>query len=368
MSTLHNVAFSLRQPAAALACLALVTCADVPPNPDLFAGFSRVPVESPTADSSLVPVLIREYGSLSGPDSFGMPWALTVRDDGSLVVSDINSPCTLTVIDRPSGLVREKLGGCGEGPGEFKMITALATDADSLFVYDQGSSHIVVLDPAGIEARRFLPAGVGAFRTLDRLAVLDDSTMIVARSDAGRATVESIDRATGELREVWFETTENAEMAETLRHLSVCVRPGPAPAMVVAVNEMVFEGVGVTADTREERLHFHTSLADLREDGKERPASASVRCGATLAIFWGTTPGPVETNVAVVTIRAGTILFEARDYDGTLRMRTIVEDRESLLRGGVEAMRGDTLFLISSAELYPVVTEIVLVPGGRQPG
>ena len=33
---------------------------------------NAVRVESPAPDSSLVPVLVREYGRLSGEDSFGM--------------------------------------------------------------------------------------------------------------------------------------------------------------------------------------------------------------------------------------------------------------------------------------------------------
>ena len=358
-------AFEQRCRAWLLTCLALATCADAPANPDLFAGLSRVRMESPSADSSLVPVLIREYGSLSGEDAFGLPWAVTVRDDGSLVVSDITTPCALTVIDRPSGVVREKLGKCGEGPGEFEMIMAVATDADSLFVYDQGSGYIVVLDPEGLEARRFLPAGVGGPRTLDDVSVLDDSTLIVARAQVGRATVESIDRGTGKLRKVWFETAEKAEVAETIRHLSACVRRDAGPATIVAVNEWAFEGVGVSADTGEEQLHFHTSFADLRDDGLDRPNSAGVRCGASVALFHGTTPGPTERTATAVTFRAGVVLLEARDYDGTLRMRTVVEDRETLLRGGPGAMRGDTVFLMnSSARAYPVVAEFVLQPRG----
>lgn len=296
MSSTH-VMSALRCVALPLFCLALAACAETPPNPDLFAGFSRVRVESPTPDSSL--------------------------------------------------------------------ISALATDADTLFVYDQGTSYVVVLDSAGTEVRRFIPTGVGAFRTLDRLAVLDDSTLIVTRSDLGRATVESIDRTTGELRKVWFETTENAEMAEILRHLSACVRRDADRPMILAMNELVFEGVGVTADAGEERLHFQTSFAGLREDGLDWPSSAGVRCGATMALFSGSTPGPVERTSTSVTFRSGIVLREARDYDGTLRMRVMVEDSESLLHGGVGAMRGDTLFVMNSTALaYPVVAEFVLEPAG----
>ena len=354
-----------RGTALLLPCLALAACADAAPHPDLFVGLGPVRVESPTPDSSLVPVLVREYGSLSGEDSFGMLWDAVVRDDGSLVVADITNPCVLTVIDRPSGVVRGKLGRCGEGPGEFKLIMALATDADSLFVYDQELGRIIVLDPAGDEARRFQPEGVGGpLNTLSHMALLDDSTMVVARSQVGRASVEEIDRGAGGLRRVWFETPERADLAETIRHLSACARTGSGPATIVAMNERVFEGAGVSADTGEERLRFHTSFAELRDEG-DGPSSSSVRCGASVALFRGTTPGPVEDLGGMVTFRAGVVVLEARGYDGTLRMRLIVEDEGSLLRGGMGGMRGDTLFLLNrTARIYPVVAEFVLRPGG----
>jgi hypothetical protein len=348
-----------------LPLLPLAACEDASSNPDLFAGLGPVRMESPTPDASLEPVYIREYGSLSGEDSFGMPWAAVVRDDGSLVVADILDPCILTVIDRPSGVVREKLGRCGEGPGEFKMIMAIATDADSLYVYDQELGIVIVLDPDGIETRRFTVEGVGGpLNTVDDLALLDDSTMLVAKSQVGRASVETVDRGTGRLRRVWFETPEAAELAEVIRHLSACARPGTGPGTIVAMNEWVFEGVGVSPDTGEEPLHFHTSFADLRDDG-DGPSSTRVRCGASMAVFRGTTPGPMEDLGNVMTSRAGVVVLEARQYDGTLRMRMIVEDEGSLLRGGLGAMRGDTLFLLNrTAREYPVVAEFVLEPGG----
>ena len=83
---------------------------------------------------------------------------------------------------------------------------------------------------------------------------------------------------------MWFETPEDAELAETIRHLSACARPGSGPATIVAMNEWV-SGSGVSPDTGEERLHFHTSFADLRDGGEARvpPASGAAlpwRCSA----------------------------------------------------------------------------------------
>ena len=70
-----------------------------------------------------------------------------------------------------------------------------APAADSLFVYDQGLSHIVVLNPEGVETKR-IPVHIPGepIGTISHLEVLDDSTLLVAREFVGRATVGMIDR------------------------------------------------------------------------------------------------------------------------------------------------------------------------------
>lgn len=93
------------------------------------------------------------------------------------------------------------------------------------------------------------------------------------------------------------------------------------------------------------------------------PTSADVRCGASVALFRMTTPGTTEITGDLTTARAGTVILEARAYDGTLLTRRTVEDEMSLLRGTLGAFGGDTIFLITSrVRAYPVVDEFVLQP------
>lgn len=350
-----------------LLCLAAPGCTDAPMEhelEELFTGWSDVHPEPAVSDSTWEAVVLREYGSLTGEISFGLVAGATIRHDGSLVVVDL-ADCSLVVIDRPAGTLRSRLGGCGQGPGEFTSpIRAVGTAADSLFVYEHGGAHIVVLDSIGVETRRIPVLIPGeSIGTISHLEVLDDSTLLVAREFVGRATVETIDRDTGDPRDVLVELLAKGIYEDWIRHLAACVQPSTRDPTIVALNEWVFEGVGLSANTRTERFHFLTSFADLRDDGEGGTTSADVRCGSSVALFRGTTPGgPSETTeTGIVFQRAGAVVLEARAYDGTLRMRKIIRDKESPLRGGVGAIAGDTVFFISNRTRdHPVVAEVLL--------
>ena len=193
---------------------------------------------------------------------------------------------------------------------------------------------------------------------------MDDFTLLVAREFAGYATVGLLDRTTGDSRNVLVETSARSFDEKVIRHLAACVESSGRDPTIVALNEWVFEGLGLAA-TGTERFHFLTSFADLRDDGEAGTTSADVRCGSSLALFRGTTPGgpAAVTTTGMIFARAGAVVFEARTYDGTLRMRKIITDMESTLRGGLGAFRGDTVFLLSNrAREYPVVAEVVLRP------
>ena len=354
--------------ASLVVCLAVSGCADALQQhelDELFEGWSDVRAEPAVSDSAWEAVLIREFGSLSGEVSFGVLANATVRSDGSLVVVD-GSDCSLAVIDRPAGTLRRRLGGCGQGPGEFEsMIRALDSAADSLFLYEHGGGHIVVLSPEGVETRR-IPVHVPgeSIGTISHLEVLDDSTLLVAREFAGYATVGLLDRTTGDPRDVLVKTSAKGFDDNVIRHLATCVEPSRSDPTVVAMNEWVFEGVGAGA-SGSERFHFLTSLADLRDDDEAGTTSADVRCGGSLALFRGTTPGgPAEvTATGMIFGRAGAVVLEARTYNGTLKMRKIITDMESPLRGALGTFRGDTVFLLSNrAREYPVVAEVLLRP------
>lgn len=345
---------------------AVLSCAAPPEEEDLFQGWSAVQGEPADPDSTWEAVFIREYGSLAGEVSFGILSEATVRDDGSLVVVDLTD-CSLVVINRPAGTLRRKFGKCGHGPGEFSQgIRTLDSAADSILVYDQERGHIVVLDPEGTEMRQ-IPVSIPGERlgTLSHLEVLDDSTLLVAREYAGSATVETMDRTTGERRDVLVTTSPRVFDENVIRHLAACAEPSEEAPTIVAVNEWFFEGLGVRAESKGEAFHFLTSFANQRDDDEMGTTSSDVRCGESVALFRGTTPGGSGRMTAdgFLIRRAGAVILEARAYDGTLRMRYVIKDRASLLRGGLGELRGDTAFFLSnSAKDYPVVSEFVLRP------
>ncbi len=224
----------------------------------------------------------------------------------------------------------------------------------------------MVLDSEGVETRRIPVLIPGeSIGTISHLEVLDDSTLLVAREFVGRATVETIDRDTGDARDILVELLAKGMYEDWIRHLAACAQPSTRDPTIVALNEWIFEGVAVSANTRKERFHFLTSFADLRDDGEGGTTSADVRCGSSVALFRGTTPGgPAETTeTGILFQRAGAVVLEARAYDGTLRMRKVIRNMGSPLRGGVGAFTGDTVFFFSNRTRdYPFVAEVLLRP------
>lgn len=335
----------------------------------LLPGLSDVRAEAAGADSSWVAVSLREYGSLSGEISLGAPIDAAVLADGSLVVADLHA-CTLTVIARPEGRLRHKLGRCGDGPGEFRMIRIIDTFGDSIFVYDQGHGAVVVLDDTGHEARR-VPLGVVGGRrvTLSHLAVLDDSTLVVATEAADHASVALVDSRTGVFRRSLLDAPPIAMRSDGwIRHMAACVEPGSRSPTIVATSEWALEGVGFVSDTGEERFHFLTSLdlpPTLTSGGTwvPGPARVDVACGRSLALYRVVTVDPDDFTGDIADIRASSVILEARAYSGALLMRWSVVDTASVLRGPMGAFRGDTVFLLAErVRPYPIVSEIVLRP------
>ena len=107
-------------------------CSDSRERDWLLPDQGEVSPEVALVDSTWIAVPIREYGTLSGELTFGLPYALAILPDGALVVADAGD-CTLKVIDRPSGQLANQWGRCGDGPGEFRFVRALSVHGDSLF-------------------------------------------------------------------------------------------------------------------------------------------------------------------------------------------------------------------------------------------
>lgn len=348
--------------------VAVIGCSESLDRDGLLPDVGRVTPDVAVADSTWVAVPIREHGSLSGKPAFGLPYALAILPDGTLVVADA-ADCTLKVIDRPGGQLREQWGGCGDGPGEFRFVRAISVHGDSLFVYDQGRSEIVILSSAGVEGRRMPVRGLkpGPF-TLSHVDVVDDSMLVVSTEAPGHASVTLMDRGTGELRDALVGPPPIATRSDSwIRRMGgSCVQHGEAGApVIVAMSGWAMEGLGLDLDTGAKNFHFLTDLdlpPRLRSDGVWVPGpwSVSLRCGASLLLGRVTTLDPADRDGDMATVRAASVVLEARGYDGRLLMRWWVDNKDSVLRGTPSAFRGDTLFVISTeVRPYPIVGEVV---------
>ena len=374
-----------RRSGLALLSLIVVGCGfDVDRDDWLMPNLTTVRPDPATADSTWHAVPLRMYGELDGEMAFGAPGSVATLPDGALAVGDYLS-CTITIIDRPAGEVRAHWGRCGDGPGEFRLIRAMAAHGDSLFVYDQGRQAIVVLSVEGVEGRRMpiIPStdalsSPGPF-TLSHLDVLDDTTLVVATEAAGNATVSLMDRRTGVIHQLVAAQPPIADDS-SIRHMASCVRPpGEWPPTIVAMSEWAMEAVGFDPRSGDERFHFFTDLdlpPRLDDGGRWRtgPRDVDLRCGESAFLARVTTLAPedhdgglrITGNVALITVRLAAVILELRSYDGELLMRWWIDDRDSVLRGAPQAFRGDTLFVTSSTvRPYPIIGEAVLLESPR---
>jgi hypothetical protein len=145
-------------PWALVALLSLTACAESAPEPD----DPRAPRDLDGAE-----ILEPEWETLDG----GPPWRLTgepdlvigevegdeayllhqvgdvVRlDDGRILL--VNNSVELRMYEA-DGTHAWSFGGRGDGPGEFRAISGVVVERDTLFVFDQHSARISFLDPTG---------------------------------------------------------------------------------------------------------------------------------------------------------------------------------------------------------------------------
>ncbi len=353
---------------------ALIGCS--PEEPWLLPGLSRVTADPAVSVADWVAEPIREYGSLDGPLQFSLPVAVTALPDGAIVVADAHK-CALVIVERPSGRFREQWGRCGEGPGEFGFISAIAASRDSLFVYDHSRHEMAVWSFTGEESRRIRiqePSEDTRYFRLVHIGVLDDTTLVASTEMIASTSVGLIDSRTGN----WRGTLLGAPAIATYPDSPIqqmggtCVRPGSAEPIVAILNDWAPEVVGLNPYTKSESFHYLTDIGHppkLNSKGKWRSDlySTQILCGASIMTSRIATLSPEDWLADInADIKATMVVLEARRYDGQLLMRQYVDDENSLLRAAPAAFKGDTLFAIShGVRFYPVVVEIVFRPNPR---
>ncbi len=131
--------------------------------------------DTPTCSTCVI--LIDRMVNLAPPaDGMpGVPSDVTVDQKGRIYLAF--SPPPEFIRFTPEGMPDRQWRQEGEGPGEYRMIRyVVATNGDSLFVFDPMLRRVSVLDPAGGFVRSFrAPAGMGApVETADGRLVIND--------------------------------------------------------------------------------------------------------------------------------------------------------------------------------------------------
>jgi hypothetical protein len=138
----------------ALCLAAVVGCQPEPEPKDSHLFFSDVPypVTLPSSEHDTRLELVQEYGDSDEGLVFGYISELAVSETGTLAVMDQHD-CRIWIVDRGTG-EGKALGGCGDGPGEFRGATAMAFDHDTLMVFDAERMSMAKITLEGEELER----------------------------------------------------------------------------------------------------------------------------------------------------------------------------------------------------------------------
>ena len=117
----------------------------------LFEGVPE-PESLPRSADGLSLEMVREYGDLDEGLVFGNIVDLTVSETGILAVVD-GFDCQIWIVDTETGEGRT-IGGCGDGPGEFRQAMTATFRGDTLLVWDMARASIVKLTLDGEEIER----------------------------------------------------------------------------------------------------------------------------------------------------------------------------------------------------------------------
>jgi hypothetical protein len=147
----------------------------------LFFADAPFPVLLPGSEQEVRLELLAEYGDQDHGLVFGHITDLAVSETGVLAVLD-RIDCRVWILDTETRETRS-LGGCGDGPGEFRIPRVAAFTGDTLVVFDSGRNSLQKITLEGDEIDRLpLPlATVGAFAVSD--LYVGDGGSIVAGLD-----------------------------------------------------------------------------------------------------------------------------------------------------------------------------------------
>lgn len=122
-----------------------------------------------------------------GPNAIERISAVAAASDGYVAVADVAS-CSVRFVRLDGTRPRPSIGGCGEGPGQFSMVSGMGLRGDTLYAFDPNRQMIQVLDWSGHEIRRITlkQASAGTQSRFGWIGMLDTDQFILARSSSAR--------------------------------------------------------------------------------------------------------------------------------------------------------------------------------------
>lgn len=126
------------------------------------------------------------------------PVAASRLSDGGFAVLE-QVPAEVRVFDS-SGQFRHRVGGAGDGPGEFRSPVELAVLAgDTIVVWDRGAQRLSWFSIGGVLVRELTLREPGGIRTIRRAALSASGAIVVL----GATTTEEDLSNRGRVRETW---------------------------------------------------------------------------------------------------------------------------------------------------------------------
>ena len=122
---------------------------------------------------------VMSIGEAEGPLAFSDVPDAAAGPQGVLAVVDRGN-CQIALVDSAGTLLR-RLGRCGKGPGELTTPMLVDFRADSLIIYDKAQGALLLWNLEGRETRRLALAPLPGAAGIRNFAVLDDSTLAVAK-------------------------------------------------------------------------------------------------------------------------------------------------------------------------------------------
>jgi hypothetical protein len=363
-----------------LILLLLVFAANPVQEADLFFTGVPHPTTTPPPGDPIELELVRGFGDRDEGLVFGQIVSLAVNDTGTLAVID-RFGCQVWIIDTETGSANT-VGGCGDGPGEFRRAEAAAFKGDTLFVWDQGRASLVKMGLAGDEIERFRldfialgAAGIPAFH-------VDDSGQILAGLNLLPYTTAQEDRylilfdrfgGTPIRRELSAPPLARSTPRNMAHGISFCVAPDTGGGEVVfALNhwgpQAVFLRRRDLSFIRTIRIPVDWAVAEEHSlrPGHWGPHSPPPRviCGDRYAIAGYRDQGPGPDGETVVS-SAAWLVFDLEADVLTILGGDDAPEAGSMLFMTPGAATGNRFFFFTNGFFdYPVIREYRIVARG----